>query len=309
MPDNCNTGTVHLSIIIPHYNLPDTLRNLLKSIGVYDDIEVIVVDDKSTVEWKYLAGEFPYVRFLENTSEKKGPGTARNIGLDNASGEWILFADSDDILVDGWKQTVTENFCSEHDIVFFPPESIDSRTGEKNTRRGRWYYSLCQNYIKTGDDEILRVKYSSPCSKLMRRTLIEENHLRFDEIMHWEDTMFSAKIGYYAKSVTAKLTPIYLIIDHDGSMTTIDTQEAYRIRMDVFCEQYCFWKEKPGFKNSLKILKKDAYIMLVNGLQFGRSYVAKRVRDMRNAGVPVSCFGVLIYFVKQRMRKILKVFK
>lgn len=300
-----NNSTYNLSIIIPHYNSPDTLKTLLETIGFHNDVEVIVVDDKSTVEWKNIITEFPNVCFLENKSIKKGPGVARNIGLDKASGQWVLFADSDDILVDGWYKLVSECFLSDNEIVFFPPDSVDIRTGDRNTKRGRWYSFLCTNYIETGDEELLRSKFSSPCSKLIKMSLINAYDLRFAEIMQCEDSMFSAKSGYYARSITAKLSPIYCINDHDGSLTTIVTEEAYRIRIDVLCEQYNFWKEKEGYEKSLEILRNDGLNFLFSRRQFGIKYLIHEFNYMRKGGVSISYYRLLKYCGKKVIHKIL----
>ena len=87
-----------LSIIIPHYNGSNLLENLL--INPQDKDSTIVVDDKS---------ELYHVNFIEKLltniilsfikiKNLKGPGTCRNIGLEKAKGEWILFADMMTIL-------------------------------------------------------------------------------------------------------------------------------------------------------------------------------------------------------------------
>ena len=92
-----------LSIIIPHYNRPHYLRTLLLSIPHLEEIQVIVVDDKSTEyqqEYECLKKEFSdrNIEFYDN-DEVKSAGTCRNIGLRHAAGDWLLFADSDDYFI------------------------------------------------------------------------------------------------------------------------------------------------------------------------------------------------------------------
>ena len=90
------------SIIIPHHNTPDLLKRCLLSIPKRDDVQVIVVDDKS--DDSYL----PAVRKIQECfspwefiylTEGKGAGHARNVGIDYSKGDWLLFADSDDYFV------------------------------------------------------------------------------------------------------------------------------------------------------------------------------------------------------------------
>ena len=90
---------MNFSFIIPHKNVPELLKKLLDSIPVRDDTEVIVVDDHSDpsivdfVNFPGLKRRNTKCIFLD---ESRGAGYARNVGIDNASGKWLLFADSDD---------------------------------------------------------------------------------------------------------------------------------------------------------------------------------------------------------------------
>ena len=121
-----------LTIIVPHYNTPDSLLKLLNNIPVREDIEVIVVDDNSNVSLDELEKQiknFPMVQLLVNDSGVKGAGASRNIALRQAAGQWILFADADDFFTDNWFQEVSGYFNSEYDMVYFPPTSMDVVTG------------------------------------------------------------------------------------------------------------------------------------------------------------------------------------
>lgn len=99
-----------ISIIIPHYNSTLSLKYLLSTIPDKPEIQVIVVDDRSTLDNERYDKLIKTVRrenilFLRNTSENKGAGVCRNIGLNYAKGEWILFSDSDDYFIEvEWQQ-------------------------------------------------------------------------------------------------------------------------------------------------------------------------------------------------------------
>lgn len=90
-----------LTIIIPCYNSAGSLSVFLESIGSPVNTEIIVIDDKST-EQLGLYNELKTVyqgrvQFFSNDGAVKSAGAARNIGLKNAAGKWLFFADSDDV--------------------------------------------------------------------------------------------------------------------------------------------------------------------------------------------------------------------
>ena len=86
---------IKFSIIIPNYNKEEYVRDTLDSVfnQTYKNIEVIVVDDGSTDNSINIINEYN-VKLLH--TNRKRAGGARNIGIDNASGDYIIFLDSDD---------------------------------------------------------------------------------------------------------------------------------------------------------------------------------------------------------------------
>ena len=115
------------SIIIPHYDIPDLLMRCLKSIPVSKEIQVIVVDDNSpeadTYLEKYPELSRPYLEFIR-TTKGGGAGYARNIGLEHAKGEWLLFADADDFFVEDMYDIISSNTDSKADVIYFKKESV-----------------------------------------------------------------------------------------------------------------------------------------------------------------------------------------
>lgn len=91
-----------ISIIIPVYNVKNYINNCLKSLinQTYKDIEVILVDDGSTDGTEFICDEYckkyNFFKVIHKTNE--GVSSARNEGLEYATGEYIIFIDSDDIV-------------------------------------------------------------------------------------------------------------------------------------------------------------------------------------------------------------------
>ena len=104
-----------VSIIIPAYNSEEYIRKALESIPKRDDIQVIVIDDGSTDNTKEIVKEFN-VLLLEN-KENKGIGYSRRKGLTYATGEYIMFFDSDDTITNNFNRAV--DMLDGSDIVYY----------------------------------------------------------------------------------------------------------------------------------------------------------------------------------------------
>ena len=91
-----------VSIIIPVYNAEKYLREAIESVlnQTYTDFELLLINDRSTDNSREICQEYTQkdnrIILFENNTENHGPGPTRNIGLDNATGEFIYFMDADD---------------------------------------------------------------------------------------------------------------------------------------------------------------------------------------------------------------------
>lgn len=92
-----------VSIIIPVYNAGKYLRECLDSVlgQTYNNVEIVAVNDGSTDDSKQILEEYAskHLNVKVFHTENRGVCAARNMGLDNISGEWVMFVDADDYLV------------------------------------------------------------------------------------------------------------------------------------------------------------------------------------------------------------------
>lgn len=239
---------VLFSVIIPHYNSVKYLEELIATIPVREEIQLIVVDDKSeentaNVEMQVKArGGL----FLHNTTDKKGAGTCRNIGLKEAKGKWLLFADADDYYVEGAFDRVKEYKDSDADIVYFAPIS-KYRYTDMPAKRHANYEKLIRNYQEnpSGENEVsLRYKFIIPVSKMVRNALVQKNHFSFDEVPASNDVMFSLKCAYQANKIEVAKGEIYCIISGEGTLTTKHNEKNFWSRVQIYKERYVFLKER-----------------------------------------------------------------
>ncbi len=253
---------IDLSIIIPHYNSPDTLKKLIDTIPGVSEVEIIVVDDNSDNNIdeyrqciKDCEAKRKNITFESVDLPAKGAGAARNKGLSLAKGKWVLFADADDFFVQEFWEIIQPCLQRTEDVLFFPPTSIIIGT-EKMSDRHVHYSDLVKNYLdepSAKNENVLRYQYWSPCSKMIRRELIEKNRLRFDEVLHSNDVMFSTRVGVYLNTFNVVDKVIYVITQSSGSLTSDKSQKSSKIRTRILCNYYFFLR---------KNLKKEVMIQL-----------------------------------------------
>lgn len=182
-----------ISIIIPVYNresyIEETLESVLKQ--TYKELEVIVVDDGSTDESykiiKQFAQKDPRVVYIYQ--KNNGVSSARNKGLDHATGQYIMFLDSDDLWDDNTLLKCIDKVKQypDLDLVYFGYKEFDKERVVDITTRFTTK-DLLGDYLKN------KVKINTNCF-FISRAIIHDNKLRFTEgINNGEDMEFFAKV-------------------------------------------------------------------------------------------------------------------
>lgn len=241
--------SIRVSIIIPHYNSVDRIISLLNTIPETDIIETIIVDDNSTEDisliLEYIQNTQKNIKFLKNSTGKKGAGASRNCGLKEATGEWLIFSDADDFFLTDWFQKVEKYLDSDADIVYFAPTSLNYSTGQVCSRH-ILYKELVDNFVNDNKNEnLLNLKYCfcTPWSKMIRRSIPKDNELEFDEILASNDIMFITKCAYYSKKIKADTSTIYCVTRDGKSMTAEKNKNKFMTRVDVLKRRYIFLEE------------------------------------------------------------------
>ena len=177
-----------LSVIIPVHNTETVLGRCVESVlnQGFGDMELLLIDDGSTDGSGMLCDAYaekdPRVRVFHNTH--RGVSAARNVGLDNASGEWVAFIDSDDFVDEGYFtlpfdpqcDLYVRNWCYANGQVAerFEPQTVDEQH----------YWSFMQATMD-------RFAFRTGCSLFFKRAMIDKNEIRFDERFHLgEDSLF-----------------------------------------------------------------------------------------------------------------------
>lgn len=269
----------YLTIIVPHYNSSKLLGKLLDSIPKLPSIQTIVVDDKSDCDIERFErlkkdSKYEHVTFLKNKTNQKGAGVSRNIALSHAVGKWVLFADADDYFVPGFYDVIQSYFETDHDVIFFPPTSVELDTGNPSDRH-IFYVNLIEQYRKhpcSHTENEIRYKYASPWSKMIRRSFIDLHQISFDSTIASNDVMFSTKVGHLMRSCVVTDDVIYCITRSKGTLTTNTNPSIYQARFEVFLRNYEFLRSnlEPEVFKSLQISGMAILVWAVkSGVSFG----------------------------------------
>lgn len=242
---------IFYSIIIPHKNIPNLLKRCIDSIPERSDTEIIVVDDNSDnkiVDFDLFPGIKRENCICIFDKSNKGAGHARNIGLSKAKGKKVLFADADDFFNYCINDILDEYKNDTSDLIFFNANSVDSDSYLQTINRASHINYDINQYINYKSDrslQSLRYNFGEPWSKLINKSLIDNNNIYFDEIHSHNDTTFSYLIGYSAKTIKVDERALYCVTVRGNSISvSLTTSEKQLIRIDVFARKELFFRKK-----------------------------------------------------------------
>ncbi len=206
------------TFIIPHKNSPDLLQRCIDSIPTRADVQIVIVDDNSSIE-KVDFVKFPGLNRINTevhfTKEGKGAGYARNVGLSYAKGKWLLFADADDYYVPEILNILDKQLPNSLDILFF---NVFSNV-EGIYNRAKIINEDYELFFKTKDINIIKYKNWPPWNKVFSKKFIDENKLSFEEIPVGNDAMFSLNASLLSKNISVINNQLYCITNQPQSIT------------------------------------------------------------------------------------------
>ena len=233
---------VDFSIIIPHKNIPKLLQRCLDSIPKREDLEIIIVDDnsdESIVDFNHFPGSDRQDAILVFDKTGKGAGHARNLGIEHARGQWIIFADADDYFNYCIRDILVEYQQEEADVVYFAASSVDSETYNNDNRADCFNYFL-NEYFLTHEEKNLRYVVACPWAKLIKKSLLVNNNIVFPETVKYEDVEFSYLVGHCARKIKGDRRALYCLTSRQESLSNKITRESILDNMRVMAGKDAF---------------------------------------------------------------------
>lgn len=215
-----------ISIIMPAYNAEQYIQESINSIRLqsWKDWKLIIVNDGSRDRTPELCDYFETLdtRIKVIHQKNRGVSDARNAGLKKADGEFVTFVDADDILPPESLKTRID-LISDADFAIGGMELFDSYGNILETMPmypcDTWNHADAVNYI-SAKREFGYQGYL--VNKLFRRQIIEEQQIRFDERLCFnEDRLFCTRYALHADKAKLSNKLVYRYRITDGNATSV----------------------------------------------------------------------------------------
>lgn len=204
------------SVIIPNYNSASTISYTIRSVidQNFDDYEIIVVNDGSTDNSVEICNTFfkiyPDLNLKIINKENGGLGSARNKGIENSQGDYLIFLDSDDLLP---PKTLRRYYDA---VQVFNADVVQGKMQVLNKSTVSWskpYLSVINRtrLLDSENDFSKLAVCMSPCPRLYKRDFIVNNNIKFLEgVMMSEDHYFSQLIFSFKPNFLLLNYPTYI---------------------------------------------------------------------------------------------------
>lgn len=263
---------VNFSFVIPHRNCPELLARCLNSIPEREDIEIIVVDDNSKDDLLPCI-ERKGVKTLRLTAEEsKGAGHARNVGLREVTGKWVLFADADDTYTENLSQLLDDVCDVKEDVIYFN-HAIISGNKVKD--------SACAFIPAKDDTGLFNLKYNitAPWNKIVRVEFLRRESILFEECPVGNDALFTYQVGYLANNRFRVINKdVYNYYINDGSIIHKKrNNDAYYL---TICNH---------------LFQRNALLRFLGRTEYTRSFIGRNMAVLLHKGIASSLQMIRVY--------------
>ena len=214
---------VSLSIIIPAYNVVSYLADCIESImaGTYQDFEILLIDDGSVDGTgslcDRLAEKYSVIQVFHTTNS--GLSTARNLGIDHASGQYVGFVDADDVIAPNMFEALIH--CMGPDVDMTACQFQRCKREELDAAEIPITHQAITNQTETAQKVLTGGYGPNVWNKLYKAEVIEKNEIRFrKDCRAMEDMYFITEYLIYCKKAVFLDAQLYYYITTDGSITS-----------------------------------------------------------------------------------------
>lgn len=226
------TDNVELSIIVPVYNSEAYLERCISSLlsQRLANIEILLINDGSTDNSLAICREFEIKdsRIKVFSQENSGQSKARNLGIENSSGEYVTFTDSDDwVDVDYYGKLIDAARRNDADVAC---GSIIRERKNSNKFRINYTEEKCYIYPQEKIDAACVPDMCYVWNKVYKASYLRELKLKFIEGMFFEDVDFVTRAVYFSnKIVTVPGTYYHYRVNSNSTVKTMKKSDKKRL--------------------------------------------------------------------------------
>lgn len=275
-----------ISIVISVYNLENYIAQCLESLvtQIFDNFEIILVNDGSTDRSEAICKSFlsdDKVKYFYKSNG--GASSARNFGLQKATGDYVIFMDGDDF----WDnsnalQLLAEKGNDNPDIIIFGCKDLDEKTGSLTVSRNAYNIDSLENAQKDKLIEDLTSENRLPgaawlvCSK---KDFLLKNHIVFKEGVKAEDIDWVYSVFYYGETFRFLNEPFYIYRKNRKNSATFSFDDK-SISGILFTVQK--WTQIIAENPDLKYLLFNLNFHFLLTVIFAKSFSDKQLSLMNN---------------------------
>lgn len=246
------------SIIVPVYNAENYLSRCVDSIlkQTFSDFELIFIDDGSPDSSGTLCDEYSKKdkRIKVIHQKNQGVSAARQKGLDNATGEYVIHADPDDWVEPNWLEELYKKAVETNADIVSCDYFIESRYGS-NYKSERPTSLICDDIIK----DLLYGKIWGVCwNKLIRRACFQKYNIRFNPEMNlWEDMMVIVKLLHSGATLCHSDKALYHYDNYSNENSIVRTATPKHIKSQRLFLDYIIncYGERTDFQDQIHFRK------------------------------------------------------
>lgn len=213
-----------ITVVIPVYNMVDYLEKAVKTLvkQTYKNYEIILIDDGSTDGGTYLCDKLAEYYEQIRTIHKKNGGlsSARNCGIENAKGKYIIFPDPDDWVDENYLQCFVEQLVNGADLEICGNYIVEENRKKMQNKNAK---SCVLNRTDAICQLLEQKKYCGfAWNKLYHLSIINKYHLRFDEELGMaQDLHFAFRYIMKCEKISYNPEPHYFYYQHKAGVTNI----------------------------------------------------------------------------------------
>lgn len=301
----------NISVIIPIYNVEEYIEECLISVikQTLKEIEIICVDDETPDNSMDIVEKYAKEddRIVVLHKKNGGLSSARNAGLEVATGEYVYFLDSDDFLLeDTLEHLYREAKKDDLDTIFFDADSFfETEELAQKHKSYQEYYHRDSIYDEVVCGQKLFVKFvdngdfrPSACLQMNKTSFLRDNNMKFKEGIIHEDYLFTLEHLLYSNRTKHIAERFYQRRMREGSIMT--SRSAERGARGYFSSVFYILSKATGVIKDEEVM--NAYMKRINGLYRDANNMIKSLSDeeynsieVRHNTLEEACFELFVW--------------